>query len=192
VGNCLKSFFCFLIGQFPTHCSRVEQDPQDFPESRAVESLLEFRAEIGQGNVELSAVFYEDVSEPFAVATFGWADTNYVVKLAGGGSLGFNCTGLGCTLTVVLIVIRVHCPGPLPGRLGWALVVDVAELLEGEDRRSFSVRSGSYIIPKIHSRTVNVLFQPLKLYLGFLTRASASSGSTCSTRKKFLLTLFMS
>ncbi len=40
-------------------------------------------------------------------------------------------------LTSVLVVVMVLCPGPLPGRLGGTLVVDVARLLEGEDRRSF-------------------------------------------------------
>ncbi len=40
-------------------------------------------------------------------------------------------------LTSILVVVMVLCPGPLPGRLSGALVVDVARLLEGEDRRSF-------------------------------------------------------
>jgi hypothetical protein len=57
-------------------------------------------------------------------------------------------------LTGVLVVLVVLCPGPLPGRLSGALVVDVARLLEGEDRRSF---------PKIR------IFYPvvLKLYFPF-------------------------
>ncbi len=43
-------------------------------------------------------------------------------------------------LTGVLVVLVVLRPCPLPGRFSGALVVDVARLLEGEDRRSFPVK----------------------------------------------------
>ncbi len=43
-------------------------------------------------------------------------------------------------LTSILIALVVLRPCPLPGRLSGALVVDVARLLEGEDRRSFPVK----------------------------------------------------
>ncbi len=67
----------------------------------------------------------------------------------------FFSSGLGCKLTIILVVVRVLCPGPFPGRLGWALVVDVARFLEGEDRRSLPEGSGLRI-SKVRILTVNV------------------------------------
>jgi hypothetical protein len=109
-------------------------------------------------------------------------------------------SGLVCKLTVILVVVRVLCRGPFPGRLGWTLVMDVARFLEGEDRRSLPEGSGVknfespnfFLSSNSKSEFERTAFLFVIVYLGLLTRASASSGSMCSARKKFLLTLFMS
>jgi hypothetical protein len=54
-------------------------------------------------------------------------------------------------LTGVLVVFVVLRPCPLPGRFSGALVVDVARLLEGEDRRSFSVKLWFYPVSSVFS-----------------------------------------